>query len=176
MNRINARRISRRAVLREAAAVAGFSIVAPRVLGLDGKAPPSEKIRLGFIGLGIHGGTYNLPSFLQQDDAQVVALCDVFKDRREKALQTVEEKTKQKGVKLYDDFRQLLADKNVDAVCISTPDHWHVPITMMALDAGLDVMCEKPTLTIAEGRALVEKVAAKKAVYQVGLEDRSLIY
>ena len=177
MNRIHARRVSRRAVLRGVAGVAGLSIVAPRVLGLNGKAPPSEKIRLGFIGLGIHGGSYNLPSFLQQDDAQVVALCDVFKDRREKALQTVEAQTKQKGaVKLYEDFRQLLADKNVDAVCISTPDHWHVPITMMALDAGLDVMCEKPTLTIAEGRALVEKVAAKKAVYQVGLEDRSLVH
>ena len=77
--------------------------------------------------------------------------------------------------RMYADFRELLAAKDIDAVCISTPDHWHVPIAMAALEAGKDVMCEKPTLTIAEGRALADLVAKKKAVYQVGLEDRSVI-
>ncbi len=175
---VRSRGVSRRGVLRAglALAVGGPLVVSPRVLGVDGKAPPSERVRLGFIGVGGHGWGYNLKSFLQQKDAEVVAVCDVFADRRERAVRTVAEQAGQKGAKAYEDFRQLLADPNVDAVCISTPDHWHVPMSMMAVEAGKDVMCEKPTLTIAEGRGLVELVERKKAVYQVGLEDRSIVY
>ena len=164
--------MSRRSALTLLAGAAPL-IVAPRVLGADGTVAPSRRITMGFIGLGVHGLGYNLANFLQHDDAQIVAVCDVFASRRRKARETVDAKYGTKGCREYADFRELLADPGIDAVCISTPDHWHVPIAMMALDAGKDVMCEKPTLTIAEGRALVEKVAEKKAVYQVGLEDRS---
>ncbi len=164
--------ISRRSALRLLAGSTPL-IVAPCVLGADGTVAPSRRITMGFIGVGVHGHGYNLNNFLQHADAQVVAVCDVSASRRRKARETVDAKYGSKGCREYGDFRELLADPGIDAVCISTPDHWHVPIAMMALDAGKDVMCEKPTLTIAEGRALVEKVAEKQAVYQVGLEDRS---
>ncbi|HYF35357.1 MAG TPA: Gfo/Idh/MocA family oxidoreductase, partial [Prosthecobacter sp.] len=74
------------------------------------------------------------------------------------------------------DFRTLIARPDIDAVVISTPDHWHVPMAMMALAAGKHVFCEKPTLTIAEGRVLADAVAQQKVVFATGLEDRSLIH
>lgn len=168
--------LSRRSALKLAAAAAAPMIVPASVLGLDGAAPPSAKINLGFIGVGTHGLGYNLKSFLQQDDAVVMAVCDVYADRVKKAQETADKHYGKSGCRGYADFRELLAARDIDAVCISTPDHWHTLMATLALQAGKDVMCEKPTLTIAEGRPLVELVAAKKAVYQVGLEDRSLIY
>jgi predicted dehydrogenase len=148
-------------------------VVPSRVLGANA---PSNRITLGFIGVGSHGLGYNLQSFLVLDDARAVAVCDVFASRRKAAKATVDKRYGDSACSEYADFRELLAQKDIDAVCISTPDHWHVPISMLALEAGKDVMCEKPTLTIAQGRALADLVAKRKAVYQVGLEDRSVIY
>lgn len=167
-------RVSRRRLLGFALAGAAPLVLPSRVLGL-GETPPSKRITLGFIGVGGHGLGYNLKTFLFEADAQVVAVCDVYASRRRAAKETVDKKYSNSDCRQYADFRELLAAKDIDAVCISTPDHWHVPISMAALQAGKDVMCEKPTLTIAEGRALAELVAKKKAVYQVGLEDRSVI-
>lgn len=168
--------VSRRRVLGAVAGAAGLAIVPTlvpsRVLGENA---PSKRIALGFIGVGGHGHGYNLKSFLVQDDCRAVAVCDVFGSRRKQARETVDAHNKDTACREYADFRELLAQQDIDAVCISTPDHWHVPVSMMALEAGKDVMCEKPTLTIAEGRALVDLVAKRKAVYQVGLEDRSVI-
>ena len=144
-------------------------------LGLIGtRAAPTAAIQLGFIGVGNHGHQYNLKSFLQQDDCRAVAVCDVFKSRCASAKQTIDAKYGTQDCNIYHDFRELLASDEIDAVVISTPDHWHVPLSMFALDAGKDVFCEKPTLTIAEGRKLVEKVAEKGAIFQTGLEDRSV--
>lgn len=172
-----AHRPSRRALLRSAATLAAVPLIVPaRALGLDPAVPaPSNRVAVGFIGVGNHGHQYNLKSFLNEPDMQAVAVCDVMADRRAAALATLEKKDGHKGAKDYPDFRQLLADKSIDAVCISTPDHWHVPISMLALEAGKDIMCEKPTLTISEGRALVSLVEKTRRVYQVGLEDRSVI-
>jgi len=172
-------RPSRRTLLKGAlgagtAAIAAPMIVAPQVLGLDGPAP-SARINLGMIGLGVHGHGYNMMSFLQLEDCRVAAVCDVFADRRKLSREAVDKKYRATGCREYADFRELLAAKDIDAVCISTPDFWHTPMSMMALEAGKDVMCEKPTLTIAEGRPLVDLVATKKAVFAVGLEDRSVI-
>lgn len=164
--------VSRRTVLKLAAA-AGPVIVSARVLGQNA---PSNRITLGFIGVGGHGHGYNLMNFLNQDDCQTVAVCDVFGGRADAAATTVNKHYKQDGCAKFGDFRKLLARRDIDAVCISTPDHWHVPISLMALEAGKDVMCEKPTLTIAEGRTLVETVARHKRVFQIGLEDRSVVY
>jgi len=143
---------------------------------LFGDEAPSNRITLGFIGVGIHGHGYNLKSFLHQRDAHVLAVCDVYGSRAERAKTTTDGRYNNSDCRAYRDFRDLLAADDLDAVCISTPDHWHVPISMMALEAGKDVMCEKPTYCIAEGRTLVDAVAKHKAVYQVGLEDRSVIY
>jgi len=169
---MRARTISRRGILK-GAAIAAPMVIASRVL--YGAAAPSNRITMGFIGVGGHGLGYNLMSFLQLDDAQPVAVCDVYADRRMQARETVNKHFNGAVCRDYADFRELLARKDIDVVCISTPDHWHVPISMLALEAGKDVMCEKPTLTIAEGRTLVDLVARKKAVYQVGIEDRSVI-
>jgi predicted dehydrogenase len=155
------------------AASAAPQFVSSRVLGATA---PSKKITLGFIGVGTHGFGVNLMSFLQQDDCEVLAVCDVFGSRREKARQAVEEKTGSKNCVEIADFRALLARPDIDAVVISTPDHWHVPMALMALEAGKKVFCEKPTLTISEGRELVRAVANRGALFAVGLEDRAVIY
>lgn len=160
--------LSRRSVL--AASLATSS--APWVSKLSAK--PSSQVTLGFIGVGGHGLGHNLRSFLRQDDCRAVAVCDVFKERTDRAIRTVNESYKNQDCKGYGDFREILARKDIDAIVISTPDHWHVPLSKAALEAGKDVFCEKPTLTIAEGRELVDLVKQKKAVFQTGLEDRSL--
>lgn len=155
------------------AAGAAPQFVGSRVLGANA---PSRKVTLGFIGVGTHGYGVNLMSFLQQDDCEVLAVCDVFASRREKARKAVEEQSGVKNCVEIADFRALLARSDIDAVVISTPDHWHVPMAMMALAAGKKVFCEKPTLTIAEGRELVSEVARRGALFAVGLEDRAVIY
>src|SRR4051812_9672558 len=107
--------------------------VGSRVLGANA---PSKKVTLGFVGVGTHGYGVNLLSFLQQDDCEVLAVCDVFGSRREKARLAVEQQSGAKNCVEIADFRALLARSDIDAVVISTPDHWHVPMAMMALEAG----------------------------------------
>jgi predicted dehydrogenase len=168
-------RLGRRDVLKLGLAAAAPLVVPANALGLGETPAPSKRITMGFIGVGGHGLGYNLNTFLHENDAQVLAVCDVFGSRRKAAKESVDKKYGNGDCRTYADFRELIAAKDLDTVCISTPDHWHVPISTMALEAGKDVMCEKPTLTIAEGRPLVELVAKKKAVFQVGIEDRSVI-
>jgi myo-inositol 2-dehydrogenase/D-chiro-inositol 1-dehydrogenase len=163
--------LTRRGVLK-AAALVGPTLIAARVLGQNA---PSKRITVGFIGVGGHGHGYNLMSLLQQDDCQAVAVCDTSAKNCARAADSVNKKYGDTACKQYRDFREVLADKSIDAVCISTPDHWHVPISIMAAEAGKDVLCEKPTLTIAEGRQLVQTFNKCNKVFQVGLEDRSVI-
>lgn len=148
-------------------------IIPARLLGANA---PSNKVTLGFIGLGAHGIGVNLKSFLQQDDAQVVAVCDVYGRRREEARKLVDGHYGRPGCAIIRDFRTLLERPDIDVAVISTPDHWHVTMAQMALAAGKKVFCEKPTLTIAEGRELVTDVARRNAMFAVGLEDRAVIY
>ena len=168
---------TRRDFLKRAGLVAGAvafpAIVPSRVLG-DGA--PSKRITLGCIGMGSQGTHANLANFLQCDDAQVLAVCDVYKNRTEDARKMTDKKYQAAGCRAYGDFRKIIEDPAIDAVVISTPDHWHVPISLMALEAGKHVFCEKPTLCLAEGRTLVDAVKKHGAVFQVGLEDRSLIH
>ncbi len=169
--------ISRRRAIGRMAGVVGAAAV-PTVLPAQvfGETAPSKRITLGFVGLGNEGYGHNLMAFLVENDARAVAVCDVMASRRTRARETVDKKYSATGCKEIADFRDLIARKDIDAVVISTPDHWHIPISLMALEAGKDVFCEKPTLTIAEGRKLVETVDRHKAVFQVGIEDRSTIY
>lgn len=153
-----------------------MAFAAPMILPsrLFGDDAPGRKITLGCIGVGTHGTGVNLKTFLAQPDARVLAVCDVFTSRRDNALAMVNKTYGNQDCRAVADFREILADKSIDAVVISTPDHWHVPMSLMALAAGKDVFCEKPTLTIDQGRELVQAVAKHKAVFQTGLEDRSL--
>lgn len=126
------------------------------------------------IGVGSHGTNVNLKSFLSQEDAQVIAVCDVDNQRLLRAGFMVNQKYGNRDCSMYRDFREIIQRDDIDAVMISTPDHWHVPMAIMALQAGKDVICEKPTLTIQEGRTLVNTVNRYGAVFQTSTEDRSV--
>lgn len=140
---------------------------------------PSERITMGFIGMGTQG-RYLLGGFMNDPQVQVLAVCDVDTTRREFSKKTVEEfyskKTEQsyKGCDAYNDFRELLKRKDIDAVCIATPDHWHEIPSVLACKEGKDVYCEKPlSLTIAEARNMVKAVRKYNRVFQTGSMQRS---
>ncbi|EMI51747.1 Gfo/Idh/MocA family protein [Rhodopirellula sallentina] len=141
---------------------------------LFGKNAPSNRITMGFIGVGLQGHGVNLKMFLEQSDCRAVAVCDVKPEARQRAAKSVNNAYGNQDCFVTDDFREILQRDDIDAVCISTPDHWHVPMSTMALEAGKDVISEKPTLTIQEGRELVDVVKKTGRVFTVGLEDRSL--
>ena len=168
--------INRRHFIRQTG-LATAGIVAPFILpsGLLGQGAPSKKITLGFIGMGLQGTQRNLGNFLNQKDAVVLAVCDVKMSKATDAKQIVDKRYGNSDCKAYQDFRKMIGRKDIDAIVISTPDHWHVPLAMAALREGKDVFCEKPSLTISEGRDLVNEVNQHQAVFQWGIEDRSLI-
>jgi predicted dehydrogenase len=138
-------------------------------------ASPNEQVTLGCIGVGSHGTSWNMKAFLQIPEARILAVCDVFDDRADDARQIVNRTYKNRDCTTYRDFRELLARDDIDAVVISTPDHWHVPMSVMSAKAGKHVFCEKPTLTIREGQLLQEVIKKTGVVYQGGIEDRSVV-
>jgi len=154
----NTNRITRRGFLKSstAAAVAAPYIITSTALGAEGRPPASERIVMGSIGVGGRG-TRNMQGFLNFNQVQMVAVCDVRKNQRNGAKANVDGKYKNTDCKAYNDFRELLARDDIDAINIGTPDHWHAIITIQACKRGMDVFCEKPlTLTIREGRVMVE--------------------
>jgi predicted dehydrogenase len=177
--RRNRRQFLRR-VAAAGAAVVVPSVTAPSALGLGDAVPPSDRITLGFIGLGMMGRGH-LRIFLNYPEAQVLAVCDVDRWRREDGKTTVEQVYAARrgggayrGAEAYCDLRELLARDDLDAVVIATGDNWHGPATVMAAKAGKDVYCEKPiSKTIREGRAMVETVRRYGRVVQIGLQQRS---
>ena len=171
--------ISRRKFLKRVTGVAGGVIGFPHIvgssaLGKAGSVAASNRITLGFIGIGSHGIAMNLKSFLPQGDAQVVAVCDVDSSHRNRARNMVNAKYGNRDCASYNDFREIIARDDIDAVMISTPDHWHVPISIAAAKAGKDVECEKPTLTVEEGRVLCETMKRYNRIFQWSTEDRSV--
>ena len=129
---------------------------------------PSEFIRMGFIGVGGQGN-HNLGQLMKH----AVAVCDVDKTHLAAAKQRVQ-KANGRPCAAFSDYRKLLEDKSIDAVLISTPDHWHTLPAIHACQAGKDVYCEKPlTLFVAEGQALVKAVRRYKRVFQTGSQQRS---
>jgi myo-inositol 2-dehydrogenase / D-chiro-inositol 1-dehydrogenase len=163
--------ISRRRFLHTAAALAAPSIIPARVLGAEA---PSKRINVGFIGTGDHGTTWNLRRYLNFNDARVRMVCDVDGERMRRAKEIVDEQYLDQDCAMTKDFREVLAREDIDAVMISTPDHWHTLISVLALRAGKDVQCEKPTLTIDEGKVLIETVRRHRRVFQTSTEDRSI--
>ena len=141
---------------------------------LLGKDAPSGRIAAGFIGMGSHGTRHNLRHYLHQKDARVVMVCDVDSGRLERARLQVDQHYGDSGCASTRDFRVLLERPDIDVVMISTPDHWHVPMSVMAMRAGKDVQCEKPTLTIGEGKILVREARKTGRVFQTSTEDRAI--
>jgi predicted dehydrogenase len=134
---------------------------------------------MGFIGVGTQGRGL-LGGFLNKKDVQVLAVCDVDTTRRDHSKKTVEDyyaqknQTDYKGCAAYRDFRDLIARKDIDAVCIATPDHWHAYPVVLACEAKKDIYCEKPlSLTIHEARAMANAVRKHERVFQTGSMQRS---
>lgn len=162
-------RTTRRQLLTQAAAGATAAFAAPWIVP-SSCFGANERVVTGHIGVGGQGGG-NLGAFLKL--AKPAAVCDVDKKRLAAAVTRVEKETGQK-VEPFEDYRRLLDRKDIDAVVVSTPDHWHALLTIHACQAGKDVYCEKPlTLTIAEGRKMVEVARANKRIVQTGSQQRS---
>ncbi len=168
------------ALVGAAAAAAPTTTRAGRVIGAN------DRVRIGCIGVG-YRGVQVLNAFLTHKDAEIVALCDVYEPylngQFDKIHPHFKELTYRVPSKLPDfggpverhkDFRRIIDDKDIDAVIIATPDHWHAVQTIMACDAGKDVYIEKPlSLTVREGRRMVQAARRNNRVVQVGTQRRS---
>ena len=169
------RKFTRRTFLKSSAfatSILSFPTIIP-AQGLGAEAP-SNKITIGMIGVGDHGTSRNLSSLLKNPAAKVLAVCDVDSNRLFRAKETVNDRYGNEDCFTTKDFREVLARKDIDAVMISTPDHWHTIISLLAIQAGKDVQCEKPTLTIHEGKVLSAAVRKHKKVFQTSTEDRAV--
>ncbi len=186
--------ISRRGFLRRGATALSAAVFAPTIipasaLGRGGVKAPSERITMGFIGVGGQGSghllggawTYVPGGYSARRDVQVLAVCDAWENRRENATRQVNEnyaKLSGQGTyhscKAYRDFRDVLARGDIDAVLIASPVHWHGVMAVMAAKAGKDIYCEKPTaITIREAKAMKEVVLRYGRVFQAGTQQRS---
>jgi predicted dehydrogenase len=159
-------------------AISGFPAIVPSSV-LSAFAP-SNRINIGAIGNGRISRGHDLPGLWKYDTARIMAVCDLDRHRVEDArtlvngYYTKKSGKKYDGVTTYGDYRELLANKDVDAVVISTPDHWHAIIAIHAVQAGKDVYLQKPaSLTIAEGRALSDAVHHSGRIFQIGSQQRS---
>jgi predicted dehydrogenase len=169
---------SRRRFLQNAAVLLAAPLILPARVWAQETAP-SKRLGFGFIGMGkqMRG---HLNSLMRREEIEVLAVCDVDTTRREDAKKKVEQYysertgTTYRGCAAYNDFRELVARKDIDAVVIATPDHWHAFIAIAAVKAGKDVYCEKPlTYNIHEAVELVKAVRKANRVFQVGSQQRS---
>ena len=179
------RKFLRKSTMATAGMALGLNLIgAPGIRSVRGA---NERIRVGFIGVG-NRGTQLLQGFMAQDDVEVAALCDVYEpylarrdaDVSKDVIDSIGERVAKMGeafsgdVARFRDFRRMLDRKDIDAVVIATPDHWHAIQTIMACEAGKDVYVEKPlSVTVREGRKMVEAAAKHDRVVQVGLHRRS---
>jgi predicted dehydrogenase len=169
---------TRRGFLKQTAALSvgavGFPyIVRSSALGREGATAPNSRIVMGTIGTG-GMGRGNMKSFMDLAGVQMVAVCDVDKKHAEEACGEVNKKYNNKDCKVFKDFRELLALKDIDAVIVATPDHWHALASIAAANAGKDIYCEKPLAnSVAEGRAICEAVKKNDVVLQTGSQERS---
>jgi predicted dehydrogenase len=176
--------VTRRKFLEHSAAFAGMLavpyVIPSSAIGLDDNTAPSERISLGTIGKGVMGSVH-LQKLTGDPGFQVLAVCEVDRVRRESAKHVVEQqyaadraRGAYRGCAAYNDYRELLARPDIDAVVIATPDHWHALQAVDAAKAGKDIYCEKPiSLTIYEGRRVVEAVRRYGRVFQTGTQYRS---
>ncbi|HOF41049.1 MAG TPA: Gfo/Idh/MocA family oxidoreductase [Candidatus Hydrogenedentes bacterium] len=171
--------LGRRAFLQRAAAGMGGAIAMPYLvpgtaLGADGRTAASERITVGVIGMGGRGRQVT-NAFMAQPDVQVVAVCDVFRDRREAAKQQVDQYYGSSDCAVYGDMLELLDRSDIDAVFIATGDNWHSEAAILAARAGKDMYCEKPlSVAITESRAVADTMRRLGRVFQCGTQRRSI--
>lgn len=186
---------SRRQFLTRGAAALGFPMIIPAsALGRDGRPAPSERITLGCIGWGTIAGDWT-PSFLNNDKCQVVAVADPMKEAGHYGYRGEETGGREAGKKIIDahysqaankpvkactvhaDFREMIEKEDLDAIQISTPDHWHAYMAVYGARKGLHIYGQKPlALTIREGRLMSDEVAKAGITWQTGSQQRSDIY
>src|SRR5258706_4869029 len=160
MNDLTRPDLTRRALVRGASLATALSY--SRILGAN------DKVRMGYIGVGNRGDQVH-DAFLEHGDAQTAAVCDLRDDYMDFAV-----KKSRATPKKVKDYKKLLEDKTIDAVVIATPDHWHALMFIDACNAGKDVYVEKPlSLTVVEGRKMVEAAERTHRVSQVGTQRRS---
>ncbi len=170
--------IGRRSFLRNSAsgaiaAAAVPGIAAGNAARSQGAPAPSDRVTVGLIGVGVRGRDHHLRFLSANPGVEIAAICDVDQSRADRAAQIAMRGGRSKPLVFYD-FRRLLERKDIDAVVIATPDHWHSIIAIQAMEAGKDVYCEKPlTLFIAEGRRMVNVARQYGTVFQVGSQQRS---
>ena len=175
--------LSRRHFLKASAFGAMGALAGPLIVpsSLFGQTAPSKKIQVAQIGCGRIARTMDLPGILKHDLARIVAVCDLDTKRLADAQKLVEgyyaKKSGSAGavtVKTFTDYRELLQMPGIDAVAISTPDHWHAELVIAAALAGKDVYVQKPlSMTLAEGRAVSDLIRAKSRIFQIGSQQRS---
>src|SRR5690348_12386419 len=158
-NNSHAHAVTRRAAISfTALSVSSYT----RILGAN------DRIQVGFIGFGLIGGQH-VHDFKNQKDVDLAAMCDVYQPRLEQGVAACGQKAKP-----YSDFRKLLDNKDIQAIVVCTPDHWHALMTIMACAAGKDVYVEKPlTLFVREGRWMIDAARRYNRVVQVGTQQRS---
>ena len=176
--------MERRVFLKRTSNVVAGTILLPSIVPstVFGKSAPSNKINVAQIGFGRIAMTHDLAETLQFDQARIIAVADLDLNRVGKGKQFIEDyynkKTGSKNsveVKSYGDYREILLRKDIDAVMISTPDHWHAQPAIEATLAGKDVYLQKPTsLTIAEGRMLADVVKKRGTILQMGTQQRAM--
>jgi predicted dehydrogenase len=165
----------RRRFLQTSAAVATAPLVVSNaVFAQDDRPAPSDRIVIGSIGTGDLGRRHHLNGrLLSSKRVQVAAVCDVDRNHRDQAALDVQRRTG-KRVAIYKDFRHLCDRKDIDAVLIAVPDHWHALTAVYAMESGKDVYCEKPlTLTVDEGKKMVAAARRYGTVFQTGSQQRS---
>jgi len=175
--------MKRRNFLKNTIATTAGAIIIPTILpsSVFGKNAPSNKINIGQIGCGRIATSHDMAELLKYDQARYIAVCDLDSNRLTLGKNMVEKTYNKKfgsdkavDVKMYEDYRELLLNKDIDAVAISTPDHWHSQPAIEAALAGKDIYLQKPTsLTITEGRLLSDIVHKQGTILQVGTQQRS---
>jgi len=170
--------INRRRFLRDVIGVTGGRLALPYIvtsaaLGKDRGVAASERIVMGSIGQG-GMGYRDMQSLMGNANVQMVAICDVDKERRERSQKKIDEHCGSKGCKTYNDFRELLGRDDIEAVSISTQDHWHALIAVAAARSGKDMYCQKPLgMTVEESQAIRDAVRRYGRVFQTGTQQRS---
>jgi predicted dehydrogenase len=172
-NGINRRKFLKRFVGLPTAACGFPYIVRGSILGKNGQTMPSNRIVLGSIGVG-GMGKGDMKSLMRAEGVQVVAVCDVVEKRRQEAKGIVDNNYKSNDCKMYGDFRDLLARDDIDAVSITTQDHWHALIAVAAARAGKDMYCQKPLgMTVQECQTIRDTVRRHGRIFQTGTQQRS---
>jgi len=177
--------MERRLFLRNAMAATAGAFVIPTIIPshVIGKNSPGNKINIGLIGCGRIARDHNLPEILKYDSARLIAVCDFDSKRMADGKKMIEDYYAEKkgssnyvDIKMYEDYRKMLLNPDIDAVIICTPDHWHAQPAIEAALAKKDIYLQKPaTLTVAEGRVLSDVVTRQGVILQIGAQCRSSV-